>query len=179
MVAVNGKSTSRKSMRVATIFTGAAALTVGVTQVANAQDIAHSVGKGASKHIQRTVHPAGKVDGSIRYYSDCGALGVHDEYMHYSTSVSYGGGVLIYTSYCFGYYGVYVSPPGAGIRRECGGNNHGYLYGYEKGDEWSETFGPGTGYKNIFKTSLYGVVINSWTGADTCGEAPDYGGGNG
>jgi hypothetical protein len=41
MGAASSKSRPRKSMRVATIFTGVAAATVGMTQVANAQGAAY------------------------------------------------------------------------------------------------------------------------------------------
>ena len=54
----------RRSMRVATVFTGIAACTAGVTQVANAQD----------------ARPMGRASGSIREYTECGIHGV-DPYM--------------------------------------------------------------------------------------------------
>lgn len=181
MTAVTRKSLSKKSMRVATVFTGIAACTLGVTQAANAQDAARPVAKPVSKHIARAVRPAGRITGSIRYVEACANNHSKGTWFHYSTTVGYGGSIYIYTSYCFGYRGAWFSPPGTGILAECGGNNYGYLIGYlANHDSWFYHFGPGTGYnKDVHETSFYDVSITSWKGNDTCPIGPYYGGGNG
>lgn len=175
----SGKSMRGKPMRVATIFTGVAACTAGVAQMAIAQDAAHPVPRNASKHIGRTIHTASK-NGSIRDASACGFHGVDKTWLHVSTNflISHGNGATYVTSVCFGFKGSYYSPPGKGINAECGGNNHGVIFGY-KPQFWSFFYGPGTTYHSLSKSSLYGVEINSWTGNDQCPEAPNYGRGVG
>src|ERR1700761_8643410 len=118
MPSTSGKR--RTSMRVATGFTGVAACAVGMTQVANAQ-VTHQAG------AQR-IRPDGRVDGSIRYTSWCGARGVDVNWLHISTNIPFSspGGPTWVGSYCFGYKGIYQSPPGVGMNAACGGNNHGY-----------------------------------------------------
>ena len=154
-------------MRVATIFTGVAACTLGVAPVANAQDAAH---------VARAI-PAGRSYGSIRLAYGCGAQGIDKPWLHVSTT-SYNDYGYIYTSICFGYAGLWNSPPYTGMRAECGGNNHGLLVGTTAaGRKWSAGFGPGTGYRTLNEAHLTGVFVNSWTGTDKCPIAPDYGGG--
>jgi hypothetical protein len=170
MDAASSKSRPRKMMRVATIFTGVAAATAGVTQVANAQEIrpagAHDIRPG---HAAR---PAGRVSGSIRYNEACGNQSIDKTWLHVSTNT--GSSILPYQSYCFGFKGTYVSPPGIGVNYECGGNNHGYLIGVNGGRSKSFHFGPGTGYATLKWSHLYELWINSWTGTDTCGKPPNW-----
>ncbi len=60
---------------------------------------------------------------------------------------------------------------------ECGGNNHGFLIGYEppKGISWVSSYGPGTTYRTMIKSHLSTVAISGWAGTDTCPKIPDYG----
>jgi hypothetical protein len=147
-------------MRVATVFTGVAAATVGVTQVANA-----------------AIRPAGRYAGSIREASNCGERGIDKAWLHVSTT-SYGDLVTLYVSDCFGFKGTWLSPPNTGINAECGGGNFGYLIGrYDKGGSWVANFGPATTYHKLSKSHLSTVAIDSWSGNDTCGKAPRWGGG--
>jgi hypothetical protein len=176
MDAASSKSRPRNSMRVATIFTGVAACTAGMTQVANAQEAAHPAARNTSRHIGRDIAD-GRSYGSIRLSYACGAQGIDKPWLHVSTT-SYNSYGYIYTSICFGYKGLWNSPPYTGIRAECGGNNHGLLVGVTAaGRKWSAGFGPGTTYRTLNEAHLDGVFINSWTGHDTCPIAPDYGGG--
>jgi hypothetical protein len=174
-----GSRKPRKSMRVATIFTGVAACTVGLTQVANAQDLTHAAAKPASKQVRNTLHPDNI--GSIRDASACGARGVDRTWLHVSTNFLLGesrGGSPNYTyvtSVCFGFKGAYSSPPGIGINAECGGNNHGWLGGVNGGESVFAQFGAGTTYRNLYWSHLYAVDISGWNGNDTCPEAPNYG----
>jgi hypothetical protein len=152
------KSKSSKSMRVATIFTGVAACTVGVTQVANAQDFTHA----APEHIAR---PAVSRHGSIRSVSHCGLKGTNPTWVH---AYWYAASLETSISMCYGYDGDITSPPGVGITYECGGNNHGSLDGYTDGKLWLHDYGPATTYTHLNKGSLWQVGVWSWTGDDKC-----------
>jgi hypothetical protein len=167
MGAVSSKSKPRKSMRVATIFTGVAACTVGVTQVANAQDVTHAAHKASAKHIGRQLRPEVSRFGSIRsnsgcVYKDADPTWVHAYWWDASQDTS--------LSMCYGFKGDIVSPPGVGITYECGGNNHGSMLGYsDNGNkQWLYDYGPATTYTHLNKGSLYQIGIWSWTGTDKC-----------
>jgi hypothetical protein len=178
MGAASGESKPRKSMRVATIFTGVAAATFGMAQAANAQDATHPAAKNTSKHIGQTIRPAGRVSGSIRYATNCYHQSrSHPNWLHTSTwfLLPDTGGDLEVNSVCFGYAGIYMSPPGTGIRAECGGTNKGYLDGSKNDTFLSTRFGPGTTYRTLDWSHLDDVVIDSWTGTNQCGGAPDWG----
>jgi hypothetical protein len=164
MAAANSKSRTRRSMRVATVFTGVAAAAVGMTQAANAQAI-------RAPHAAR---PAGTIYGSIRQVGICGHLGIDPHFLHVSTTSYNEYGYFVFST-CFGFRGDYLSPSGTGIRKECGGDNHGFLDGFNNGRSQSIAFGPGPGYATINWSHLDLVVINSWTGTDACPQAPDYG----
>jgi len=163
-------------MRVATIFTGVAACTVGAaTQVANAQDAAHTAARHTSRRAGRAIAD-GRSYGSIRYTSNCGEYGTDKTWLHVSTTDYYTTYYWQVVSLCFGYFGLWNSPPDVGIRAECGGNNHGLLVGLTAaGRKWSATYGPGTTYRTLDKAHLSGVFINSWTGADKCPIGPSWG----
>jgi hypothetical protein len=160
MDAASSKSRTRKSMRVATIFTGVAACTGGMTQAAHAQAI----------RPETTARPATAVYGSIRWVLNCAQDNKDSHFMHYSTVIS--SPYQFRGSICFGFKGSDYSPPGIGVRYECGGNNHGFVEGTNGGRFESYNFGPGNGYHALFWSHLDGVDINSWTGADKCGVAP-------
>lgn len=164
-------------MRVATLFTGFAAATVGMTQMANAQDTAHTAAKPSSKHIGRAIR-LDAADTTIESVFACGAGRSHGNWLHVSTTIYQEYGSYFYTSFCFGFEGTKYSPSGTGVRTECGGNNYGYLAGYVKGVPWAVSFKPGTKYAAINKSHLSTVHISSWKGTDACGEAPDFGGGD-
>ena len=177
MGVASSKSRTRKSMRVATLFTGAAAATVGMTQVANAQETAHSAAKPSSKHIGRAMRPDAAAT-TIESAVACGAGRSHGNWLHVSTTVYLQYGSYFYTSFCYGFKGTIYSPQGTGARAECGGNNYGYLAGYVKAGAWALSFKPGTTYRAVNKSHLSTVHISSWKGTDACGEAPDFGGGD-
>jgi hypothetical protein len=170
MDAVSSKSRTRRTMRVATVFTGVAACTAGMaTQAANAQDAAHPVARHTSRHAGRAI-PDSRVYGSIRYAYLCGLRGSDRHWFHYATYQSY---YEPNVSWCYGYFGLSESPPGVGIYSQCGGNNHGLLVGTTAaGRKWSTGFGPGTTYRTLNEAHFDAIYINSWTGNDKCGEAP-------
>jgi hypothetical protein len=175
MDALSGKSKSRRSMRVATIFTGVAAVTVGVTQAANAQDVAHPAAKPTAEHAGRAMRPDGRVDGSIEYYGSCAGDGVDPHWLHISTAGLPFFGRNIIGSACFGFAGIYSSPPGTGIYGECGGGNYGYIDGENRGKIVSLAFGPATTYRHFTWSHYDDVLISKWKGNDTCTFATYYG----
>lgn len=152
-------------MRVATIFTGVAACTVGVAQVANAEDIRPAV-------------PAGTIQGNIKSAASCGSKGTDRTWLHVSTVSNFSElavPVTRWMSDCFGNSGWYNSPRGTGIVAECGGNNYGAVSGLTASKKfWSTTFGPGTTYRTLNKAHLSNVFISRWTGTDKCPEAPNF-----
>jgi hypothetical protein len=176
----SSRSRSRRSMRVATIFTGVTACTFGAaTQVANAQDATHTAVTHTATRAGLAILAGGPSYGSIRMAYNCGAAGIDHQWLHVSVTSYIGPSVWEYKSLCFGYFGLWNSPPYTGVRKECGGNNHGLLVGVNaNGTKWSTGYGPGTTYRTLNKAHLDGVFVNSWTGTDTCPKAPDFGGGH-
>jgi hypothetical protein len=161
-------------MRVATIFTGVAAVTVGTTQIANAEDANHP----AAKHIGQTARPAGTTYGSIKDAYNCAWHLSRGTWLHVDTSFvvsDTSGHVYQDQSVCYGFKGFNISPPGVGMHAQCGGNNHGSLIGSEHGERVLAPFGPGTTYRTLQWSHLNYVSIRSWTGNDTCGIAPSWG----
>jgi hypothetical protein len=159
-------------MRVATLFTGVAAMTVGIAQAADAQE----AGQPAPKHVG-AIRPAVKrIDGSIQYDDSCWEFSQHPNWQHVATNFPFESGHYGQVrSVCFGFKGILVSPPGVGVYSECGGNNHGWLDGDNNGTFRSFGFGPGTTYAKLNWSHLSEVMITSWTGADKCGMIPGFG----
>jgi hypothetical protein len=177
MNAVSAKP--RRRMRVATIFTGVAAATIGMTQVANAQAI-HPANAQDHRPTNmrgiRGMRPAGRLSGSIRSSIDCTGNAKEPHWLHISTTyVTPPINSSHVVSDCFGFKGYYESPPGIGAFAECGGTNHGYLYGSKGSHSTSFAYGPGTTYHALGWSHLYVVIIKSWTGNDACPEAPRLG----
>lgn len=165
MDAVSAKKRPRRAMRVATIFTGVAACTIGVTQVANAQDMRPAV-------------PAGTIQGNIKSVASCGSRGIDGTWLHVSTVSNFSvlaEPVTRWMSDCFGNSGWYQGPRGTGMVAQCGGNNYGNLSGATaSGKWWSVAFGPGTTYRTLNKAHLSNVFISKWHGTDKCPEAPNF-----
>jgi hypothetical protein len=139
---------ARKALRVATIFTGAAASTVGAT----------------AAHAAPAAQSGRRLGGSIRESTHCGAQNKDTEWLHLIPYNSL-------TSRCYGFGGSYSPTGEAGVQAVCGGNNHGYLAGLPAGTRpsWSFGFGPGTGYdENVMHPHLGFIVISKWTGTDKC-----------
>jgi hypothetical protein len=163
---------SKKTMRVATIFTGIAASTLAVGQQANAQDVVHPVTTHTPKQVGRTMRPAYRESGSIRHAYSCynayGGANVDKTWVHIWTevfNVSYQESLV---TDCYGYKGTSLSPRGHGVIAVCGGENHGYLTGDNNGQYWVYDFKAGTKTIALSKTSLYDVTITGWSGADQC-----------
>ena len=164
---------SRRTLRVATVFTGVAAVAVGMAQAANAQDGAAPAAKQASRHLGRAISQAVRIDGSIRSVVNCAFLNEDPTWLHISTINS---GFGHYISVCFGYKGIMESPPGSGMYAECGGNNKGYIDGESGGGTIESTsFGPGTTYRKVHMSHYDDVLITGWTGDDKCPGTPYWG----
>lgn len=70
MDAKSRSSRAGKAMRVATLFTGVAASTVGITQAANAQNAAHADVNPPLKHVGHAIRPD-TATGSIKVANSC------------------------------------------------------------------------------------------------------------
>jgi hypothetical protein len=175
-----GKSKSRRTLRVATVFTGVAVAAVGMAQAANAQDGAKPAARQASSHLGRATGQGVRIDGSIKSVVNCantytthGWVDDDPTWLHISTHNSPFGH---YISVCFGFAGIMHSPPGSGMWAECGGNNYGYINGMSGGGTIeSTTFGPGTTYRKVRMSYYDDVLINGWTGDDKCPGTPYWG----
>jgi hypothetical protein len=91
MHTARSKSRPSKAMRVATIFTGVAACTVGMTPAAHAQGIRPETAARPASHT-----------GSIRISNLCAFNGRDKNWLHVSTT-SYNDEGYQYVSMCFGY----------------------------------------------------------------------------
>jgi hypothetical protein len=156
MNAATRTTTSRKAMRVATVFTGAAAAAVAFAPGALA----------APGHVPtqgHTARPSGKTQvpdvhsGSIRSAGCTTNTWLH---IQYSST---------FRTLCkaFGFKGR-MTPASSplGMEAQCGGNNYGTLY--YSGNK-TIGFGPGTTYRTFNpKRYVSEVAIYRWAGTDKC-----------
>jgi hypothetical protein len=148
----------RKSMRVATVFTGTAALTAGFG-VAGFGTAARAM---QTSHIESTdnCNTANKNWAEVSVKSDpfntrtCSAFG-------------YRGETTIITLENGGFDGIdYIG--------QCGGNNYGGFPWIGKNGSGFLTFGPGTTFRNItaYRSEISNagdqIRISGWTGGDKC-----------
>jgi hypothetical protein len=171
MGAANSGSRRRKSMQVATLFTGVAACTVGIAQAAYAMDAAPPAGGHTPNHPGQAARPDGRASGSIRYASSCFIPNIDKTWVHISVNSLRSDDP--YRSFCFGFRGSFDGPPGVGINAYCAGNNYGYLMGLG-GRSWSTRFTQGTTYHKLVEPHLDNVQIDGWAGNDTCGRPPNW-----
>ncbi len=159
---------SKKTMRVATVFTGVAASAVAMGQTANAQDAAlHPGATHASKHVGRTTRaavPAVAESGSIRAAYSCNYRNIDHTWVHIWTEVYNVPYQESLVADCYGGKGTYLSPRGHGAIGMCGGENHGFLTGTTSGEYWVYDFTAGTKYIPLSKGSLYAIDIEGWAG---------------
>ena len=163
---------SKKTMRVATVFTGVAASAVAMGQTANAQEAAvHPGATHASKHVGRTTRaavPAVAESGSIRAAYSCNYRNIDHTWVHIWTEVYNVPYQESLVADCYGGKGTYLSPRGHGAIGMCGGENHGFLTGTTSGEYWVYDFTAGTKYIPLSKGSLYAIDIEGWAGTDQC-----------
>jgi hypothetical protein len=163
MKAGTRKAAPRKAMRVATIFTGAAAAATfapaamaGTGHAAGTDNQARTDGKTLTS-LWLGGRPLDNGWGSIRSSGRC--PNAHWVHLEWSRGVPD----------CFGYRGQLRFGTEKPVSHECGGTNKGVLFS----TRGSIPFGPGTGYRGFpVKTEAISIYIGSWTGNDKCGPFP-------
>jgi hypothetical protein len=155
MDAVSSKP--KRSMRVATIFTGIAACTVGMAYgglgyggAAQAATVKHT-----PKGIGLANKPAHRISGNIEEIVSCGT----NTWLHVESEVYRG-------SFCFGFRGKSEPTNEVGMYAQCGGNNYGYLS--TPTSHRATPFYRGTTYRVLKWPHLDYVVINGWGGTEKC-----------
>jgi len=150
-MAAGRRTTTRNTMRVATLFTGAAAAAVGFTPVAAA-----ATGQtGTAKTTEVAILPT--IQTTSNCFTSATKHWVHLEYWNAN-------------KFCIGFRG-YLSWRGdRELTRvqECGGTNHGVV-SLTNGN--LSNYGPGTGYRR-FSADVSGLSIFSWSGTDACKAFP-------
>jgi hypothetical protein len=153
------KAAVGKTLRVATVFTGAAACAAAFTPAAMAA----------------TGHPARPQNGaaydSMKVTSNCAGV---PNWLHLTFWWSSKPGPSFYLrTMCWGFAGIdaAIPPQRGGTNRlsyECGGNNYGYL---NPATDF-QNFGPGTGYRHENNFVVNSVEITGWSGTDRCPVGP-------
>ena len=144
------RATSRKAMRVATVFTGAAAAAVAYAPAALAAP-GHAPAQGHTALVN------GKTGGARIQSKGCGASDVHWLHVQYNSPFR----VLCKA---FGFAGV-KDVGTLTMYAQCGGTNYGNLFT----EEGVVSFGPGNTYRSFtYGKYLSAVSIYSWSGTDKC-----------
>jgi hypothetical protein len=152
----------KKTMRVATTFTGAAACAVAFNPAAMAATGQPAAQPGHEQHLRRMAIAGNtRLSGSIRQGS-C----AKSHWLHIKSK--YNGGE------CFGFRGLLLLSPYPNMRAFCGGNNSGYIWGNDNLHSYQvyQHFGRGTTYYSLPKSVAYfyasEVGIAGWSGTNTC-----------
>lgn len=164
------KASARKAMRVATVFTGAAAAAFAAP--AAMAGTGHAAGAGNKTvthrpmdHIAatRVLNNSGRQSGSIQRRPGFSACEGTPHWVHLI-----GSGVSGSAEACFGFKGLYDVSGGFrnpwGLNYECGANNHGFLNPKTS----AQSFNVGTTYRKEFNLHMNSIRINGWNGNDTC-----------
>jgi hypothetical protein len=158
------KAASGRTMRVATVFTGAAACAAAFTPATAAAGIGHHAVARPGHQLRLDV----AVAAADRIRSGpCSRLGSSAD-LRFKAFLG---------RICFGYAGIWTRHPGSGysVSQICGGNNFGSYGGYSKqglGSFHSAEFRQGSTY--VFlpwagTTDLTYVNIQGWHGSKECG----------
>jgi hypothetical protein len=166
---------ARKAMRVATVFTGAAAVaTFGPSALAGTGHAAPRDGRTATHHPNytgiHTMDRIGKVFGSIRK-SGCAGK---PNWVHINGSRMSPLGEGIPDTNCFGFYGEYDVSSGVfggpwSVYYECGGNNSGLLNPTTANEQ---SYRPGTTYRNEHNYQMNSIYNLGWSKNDKCASNP-------
>jgi len=147
------RAASRKAMRVATCFTGAAAAAVAFAPAAlaapgNAAAQGHTgLVNGKTQAVRPDITSKG-----------CGASDV--QWLH----ISYASMIRSHLCKAFGFTG--YKADGQDMQAQCGGNNYGTIFS-AKGTDIG--FGPGNTYRAFNpRKNISGVSIYYWSGKDKC-----------
>jgi hypothetical protein len=152
MDAVSSKT--KRSMRVATLFTGVAACTAAMALGGTAQAATHTTVKHTPKGTRGTAGPAYRTSGNIREVTSCGS----NTWLHVQSEPNR-------HSFCFGFAGTSVPTNEVGVYAQCGGNNYGWL-DWPGGDDFV-TYGPGSTYRKLNWAHLSYVHLSSWSSFNT------------
>jgi hypothetical protein len=176
------KTASRKTMRVATVFTGAAACATAFTPAAGIMGTGqHTIAQPARQaRLDAVIRPAqwNYTSKDMQRVTGITACEARPNWVQI-VSVKAGTGENLV---CFGHSGVWTPTNGSSFSgwTICGGNNiGGYVGSYGgpvAGDElrYDATFGPGTTFVDLphlptkFASPWGDVVIISWQGNDKC-----------
>jgi hypothetical protein len=149
------RAASRKAMRVATVFTGAAATAVAFAPAALAAP-GHAPAQGHTALVNgktRAVRPETTIESK-----GCGTSDVH--WLH----ISYASFFRSHLCKAFGFAG--YKADGQDMQAQCGGNNYGTIFS-SKGTDIG--FGPGNTYRTFNpRKNISGVSIYYWSGNDQC-----------
>jgi hypothetical protein len=159
------KVASRKAMRVATVFTGAAACVTAFAPGAAAY-AGHYAAIGQPGHLARLdskgleAQPDTRVSGNIQ----SGACGGRPNWVHFEIGAA---------TICFGSKGQWEDyDPGYRESKICGGNNFGWYSGKSENSRYNTAgFHPGTNFVHLpwpGSTYITYVVISSWAGTQRC-----------
>ena len=149
------RGASRRAMRVATVFTGAAATAVTFAPTALAAP-GPAPGQGHTALVNGKTRAMGPDrSGSIKSAA-CNATDTHWLHIQYES--------LFQRKLCkaFGFRGTKIVSQD--MSAECGGNNTGAIF-YGTG---SLRYGPGNTYRNATHKSISAVEVSFWSGNDKC-----------
>jgi hypothetical protein len=144
---------SRKAMRVATVFTGAAGLAVAFAPTALAAP-GHAPTQGHSARAIGKTQSSSELTATIRSAGCTTNTWLHLQYQSTIRDLCK----------AFGYRGTMVPDSSVYMSAQCGGNNYGYILFRHT----SLPYGPGTTYRNVTPGHVSAVTISGWTGTDKC-----------
>jgi hypothetical protein len=158
------KPDAKKTMRVATVFTGAAACAaafapsaMATTKPAAVERLDHKL-MLAGKNTLRGALGAPRNSGSIRSTNKCSTV---PHWLHILWVN--GSGLVIET--CVGFHGTISGPHAIKVFAQCGGTNIGYLASGTR----HITYGPGNTYRTFTPSlNVTKIHISRWTGNDAC-----------
>jgi hypothetical protein len=157
----------KRTMRVATTFTGAAACAVAFNPAAMAATGPPAAQADHQQQLRRfAIAGNTRLSGSIRESAGCDGANV-SHWLHVSEGPGFG-------AVCFGYRGLLLTSPYPDMKAFCGGNNSGYIWGTDNVHSYTVYyhFGHGTYYYKPPKSEKYFYVseigIAGWKGSDKC-----------
>ena len=156
----------KRTMRVATTFTGAACTVAAFNNPAAMAGTGRPAAQPGYQHnVPRIVGGNTPLSGSIRVGNCADTNASH--WLHIESP--YNGGS------CYGYRGLLLLSPWPNMRAYCGGNNSGVIWGWDNLHSYEVyvTFGQGTTYAHLPKSNEWFYIselgIEGWHGNDKCG----------
>jgi hypothetical protein len=150
------KPAIRRTMRVATTFTGAAACVVAVNPAAIAATAQPAARAGHQQLLRIAIGENRRLSGSIR--SGCGTAANTSHWLHIRTHT--------FGSSCYGFRGALSMSPYPNMRSFCGGTNFGAIWGSGNSGWSSYPFYSGNYFKklpqNIEWFYVSRIAITGW-----------------